>query len=112
VDSCRAAEYAETHGKTYLQSSSGKKLDAVHKMHKKTKHQNQKPNTEKTEPSTTALKRPCYYCNKIHDRKKSACPAYGKTCGKCKRLNHFTSACKAKVNMISSETNGSDDDLD
>ena len=39
----------------------------------------------------------CRYCNQLHKRGKNQCPAYGNTCSRCKRLNHFTSTCKTKI---------------
>ena len=30
-----------------------------------------------------------------HIRKSLGCPAYGKTCSKCKKLGHFEIACRA-----------------
>ena len=39
---------------------------------------------------------PCGYCGlkKMHTDLRS-CPAYGKTCAKCQKPNHFASACRA-----------------
>ena len=39
---------------------------------------------------------PCGYCGlkKMHTDRRS-CPAYGKTCAKCQKPNHFASACRA-----------------
>ena len=33
----------------------------------------------------------CTYCGKIHER--GPCPAYGKACSACGRLNHFAAVC-------------------
>ena len=38
----------------------------------------------------------CKYCGTIHEFSKSKCPAYGKTCSKCKKPNHFASVCQQK----------------
>lgn len=56
----------------------------------------------------------CYKCGKYHG--KNQCPAYGKTCMKCKKINHFAKMCKSvnEINMEnvfyidSIETNNSD----
>ena len=37
----------------------------------------------------------CHRCGKSHDR--GNCPAYGKTCDKCKGPNHFKAVCRSKV---------------
>ena len=37
----------------------------------------------------------CGKCGKSHER--GNCPAYGKTCNKCKGINHFQAVCHSKV---------------
>ena len=37
----------------------------------------------------------CSRCGKSHER--GNCPAYGKTCNKCKGINHFQAVCHSKV---------------
>ena len=37
----------------------------------------------------------CGKCGKSHER--GNCPAYGKTCDKCKGINHFKAVCDSKV---------------
>ena len=37
----------------------------------------------------------CHRCGKSHER--GNCPAYGKTCDKCKPINHFKAVCHSKV---------------
>ena len=37
----------------------------------------------------------CGKCGKSHER--GNCPAYGKTCNKCKGINHFKAVCHSKV---------------
>lgn len=37
----------------------------------------------------------CTKCGTNHSINR--CPAYGKTCNKCKLLNHFSNMCKTKV---------------
>ena len=50
----------------------------------------------------------CSHCNKFghgnhwgsqgaHIRKRLGCPAYGRTCNKCKRLGHFEVVCREKI---------------
>ena len=44
----------------------------------------------------------CDYCGQKHARKN--CPAYGKRCVKCKKLNHFAIVCKSNnVAMVTSD---------
>lgn len=47
----------------------------------------------------------CKKCNSEHGPRQ--CPAYGKTCTKCKKMNHFARGCTAshnKVNNINFDT--------
>ena len=37
----------------------------------------------------------CGKCGKSHER--GNCPTYGKTCNKCKGINHFQTVCRSKV---------------
>ena len=37
----------------------------------------------------------CYFCGRTHYRGK--CPAYGKKCNYCMRLNHFEAVCQQKL---------------
>ena len=37
----------------------------------------------------------CGKCGKSHEQ--GNCPAYGKTCNKCKGINHFQAVCRSKV---------------
>ena len=41
--------------------------------------------------------RDCWNCGRKHEyHRKELCPAYGKTCNKCHKLNHFASKCRGK----------------
>ena len=37
----------------------------------------------------------CHHCGKSHER--GNCPTYGKTCNKCRGINHFKAICHSKV---------------
>ena len=47
-----------------------------------------------------SIKVNCNFCGYEHERIKEKCPAWGKTCDKCKGRNHFKSQCK-KVHAVS-----------
>lgn len=42
-----------------------------------------------------SVDRPCRYCGRQHDANKQACPAYGQTCKKCQKQNHFAAVCRS-----------------
>lgn len=39
----------------------------------------------------------CKFCGRTHDRNKRKCPAYGNTCKKCGKENHFAVKCRAST---------------
>lgn len=45
--------------------------------------------------TTKRLTKNCFFCGSLHGRKKEECPAWGKKCRKCGRMNHFESVCKS-----------------
>ena len=49
----------------------------------------------KCRPSGQNLSHQCGKCGKSHEQ--GNCPAYGKTCNKCKGPNHFRAMCHSKV---------------
>ena len=44
----------------------------------------------------------CGKCGKSHER--GNCPTYGKTCGRCKGINHFKAVCRSKVTAKTTQT--------
>ena len=40
--------------------------------------------------------RECWSCWYRHEHKKELCPAFGKTCNKCNKRNHFAAKCRSK----------------
>ena len=60
-------------------------------------------NSENTQQRTTAKEdgntRECWNCGRKHGfQKRELCPAYGKTCNKCHKPNHFAAKCRSKTN--------------
>jgi len=43
--------------------------------------------------------RNCKYCDRKHEQRKEACPAYGKVCRKCSKKHHFEIVCKSKSSV-------------
>ena len=46
-----------------------------------------------TNQKTLLTPNQCYGCGQDHHQDKSECPAFGKTCHKCSRINHFVNVC-------------------
>ncbi|GFS18072.1 hypothetical protein ElyMa_003255100 [Elysia marginata] len=65
-------------------------------------------------PGTTRPKDPkdCHFCGSRHILQKELCPAWGKTCSKCKGKNHFAIKCKSRIHALqtSAEAYITDDD--
>ena len=60
-------------------------------------------NSENTQQRTTAKEDgntcECWNCGRKHGfQKRELCPAYGKTCNKCHKPNHFAAKCRTKTN--------------
>ena len=50
----------------------------------------------------------CKYCGSLHQRGK--CPAYGKTCSKCHKLNHFAAVCLSTSRKVHYSVEGQSSD--
>jgi len=45
--------------------------------------------------------RECWNCGQVHDvSNRETCPAYGKECRKCHKLNHFASKCRSRWPVV------------
>ena len=52
----------------------------------------------------------CRYCGGRHERDKKKCPAFGKTCRRCGKFNHFQSVCQQKHTVHQVQEESSTDD--
>ncbi|XP_042148029.1 uncharacterized protein K02A2.6-like [Ixodes scapularis] len=51
------------------------------------------------------------YCGSDHARARNACPAWNKTCNKCKKQNHFAVVCKNSKTVASLEPEDDTDEI-
>ncbi|CAG2219480.1 unnamed protein product [Mytilus edulis] len=85
VDVCRANE------KTSIQMK-----DISQEEVQYVRRRDQKPRKNFTpRPQTDKKFDDCKYCGRQHVQKREACPAWGKTCGKCGKSNHFKIKCES-----------------
>ena len=91
VDVCKAAESAVSHSQQYLHRMEG----TVHKVAEKTQ-----PQAASSQPRPAKT---CKFCGRTHEMKIAFCPAFGKTCSKCGKKNHFASCCYSKVRQVTAE---------
>lgn len=75
-----------------------------------TQNRQQQHSTQNSRQTNNAEnKTKCHKCNYVHKYKQ--CPAFGKTCNLCSKLNHFASMCRLKnVSTVSFESDYSDND--
>jgi transposase InsO family protein len=110
IEICRGYEQAESHVKEMSIPKAIEKVDrgktGTTKGTKGKKKFGKKPEPEKSDTPN------CGHCGKGHakDRKKH-CPAYGQQCHKCKKWNHFASACRTpKVQAVEQHESEGDTD--
>lgn len=77
---CRAMEISREHIKT-IEGQTVEEVQALQQRIKTNKF---------TEIS-------CTFCGRTHKRQKAKCPAFGKSCRKCGKENHFAVTCRSKV---------------
>ena len=109
---CRASELSKQQVK-----SIGSAPSAVHALNKRrVKGYNKSKIVKKEEkpfnPRFNASSNKCGKCGKIHEKNK--CPAFGRTCHKCQKNNHFSNVCRStkKVHEVECESPSSDDEGD
>lgn len=96
---CRAAELSKVRTKT---------LEASETLHTVSVGRG-----DKQKQGAVVQKIQCKYCGLTHERDKRKCPALGKKCVSCHKLNHFASQCKsAKKVVYTVEAEGRDDEYD
>jgi hypothetical protein len=90
IQICRAAEEVKKQSKE-IQSNTA---SATHVDFVRRKFES-RPNPQRNyEVSPRNQSKTCNYCGNYHDYGK--CPAYGKTCKRCQKKNHFESVCKTR----------------
>ena len=109
LDHARTCERTE-HQMTAMQSPdsvSYVKKGPSHKHKKKKSDKQAKPGTDK-QSKQSKRDRTCKYCGKKCP--KGNCPAFGKTCGKCGKKNHYASVCRSSKTSPHDTVHKVDDD--
>lgn len=102
IDICKGFETATKNLKRMTSEQSTDEVNRVG-VTQKSKGARRKKSSARSTSSDAEIKR-CKFCGREHPMDKTQCPAYGQTCTKCKRLNHFASMCKTKkVNYVDEE---------
>ena len=71
-------------------------LEELVKLIQAKKYAKQSTSTSNTVSGLSKDKPCCGNCGKEHQKGRSNCPAQGKKCNKCDKMNHFASVCKSK----------------
>ena len=100
----QASETTKKHAMTLSrpENRSQTTVDALNTPRNKSKQREHQPNSSSS-PTTNQ----CKYCGSSHQRGK--CPAYGKTCSKCHKLNHFAAVCLSTARKVHYSSEGQAD---
>ena len=90
----KCIDIAKAHESTTTQLKALSKDDTqgIHKL-SISKHHRKAPKDAHKPRTNSQMLKCCLFCAQQHVRKKEMCPAWGKTCTKCKRKNHFSQCC-------------------
>ena len=95
---CRASEIAHTQAAILKKSGSeSSEVEEVHKMRVRSNTSRQAEWSRDPQSERPTAGRQCYYCGRSHAQGARNCPAYGKKCDKCEKMNHFSSVCRNRV---------------
>ena len=110
IDICKSRETTAQHLKNLPTATD---LNEIHAL----KHRNDRKPRLPEDPRDSKGAKKCKYCGGKHVLKRGKCPAYGKTCEKCGKSNHFARVCKQRdqrkkpVNTVSVSSSDSGESL-
>lgn len=93
LDICKSFETSTSQ----LKVLAGKEVNRVDRKPREltNKPRSQKFTTQGAKPRPSQIL--CKFCAQNHPPKKELCPAWGKECNKCKKMNHFSKCCPPQV---------------
>ena len=94
INVCRAGETANQEMKIIKQEID---VDAVQRNRRRSSNDKREKmqHSARAATTTTNNQKKCKYCGKEHLPKQ--CPAFGQTCRKCKKKNHWANCCNARI---------------
>ena len=101
VDICKASEAAGKQmkamsGADQIQSlNTSKRTSARSRGNEKLRGRESSDESEERGRGKSPVRR-CKYCDRKHEARKEACPAYNKICRKCARRHHFEVVCQSR----------------
>ena len=101
IDVCKASEAAGKQLKVMTNADEVQSLRSTstsnYQRRNRGKSRGREPRHDLKQRRDKSATRPCKYCDRKHEPRKEACPAYGKTCRRCGRQNHFDAVCLSKA---------------
>ena len=113
IDICRSDEATSNH----MRSMGGSTAE-IHKVNYQ--RETRKPPTRtrkpfaRTTPSDNDMLKSCKFCGRTHEHRKESCYAWGKTCHKCGKQNHFSNCCqlgRKKVHHVTATSDSVDESI-
>ena len=105
IDTCRSEEITEMQMKS-MSETSNDYANKIKTQRRRQYKESESDGSEDDERKTKSVEKKisCKFCGFEHLPDKRKCPAWGKTCNKCKRKNHFAKRCrKSAIYCIESE---------
>ena len=99
IDTCRSAE-ASKQMMAYMKRGPSDKEEISKVEMRRNQRDGASTKSRKDRDPQAGAGPKCKFCGKVHIFKKSACPAWGNTCTKCHRRNHFAAVCKADKSRV------------
>jgi len=102
VDACKATEATSRRLRTMTGVAASAEVDALRQSASsapsQTSGRRRRPVSKSRDRGRRekSNERRCTYCDCQHGAQKESCPAYGQTCRKCGKANHYAAVCKAK----------------
>jgi transposase InsO family protein len=126
IDICRASETAQRQLKVMTSSSADDAVHAAARDRPSRQHQQQRGDNNRQRDKSVGgnrggnrsndgggADRKCRFCGRQHGGGKASCPAFGKTCKSCGKLNHFKSVCfsskRGNAQALNDDCRGDDD---
>lgn len=108
VERCRVAELSQEHARIIQKQEEPMKVEVVRSQQAEAKYSTNSNQVRKN--SSSNYNRQFYQCKKCNrEHGPRQCPAFGKTCSVCHKMNHFASGCKNK--KVDSIEQSNDDDI-
>lgn len=118
---CRAAELSKTWTKTLEEHKAVDSLKehtkgsnvSVNKRHDNSANERRENDDRDAKDSIHKEVLRCKFCGGKYRAAKKSCPAFGKRCSLCGRMNHFASQCftKTRVSVVESGSESKLDDI-